>query len=387
MRVVLSAGRFFRKISLPFLVACASSAFLLATPASAHAAISFVGSAINSSSPNTATTVTLPGGMSVNDLIIVAAAVGDTANNGMAAPTTGGYTRIGTATIYSNKTNDVNLDIYYKFHNGSDTTVAFGAVGGTNASNVAVVMVFRGVNTSSPFDTSVSTASGISSSNANPPSHDWSGTSGVWTVAIGATGHTGGATATFTAPTGYTTNFAFRAHNDTIDALVGMGYNSSPSDPEDPGAFTAATIGTAASNAWAAATISLTPAIAPSVTTGVAGPVGASDAIVNGAISSIGSDNASVRGFAYSTDSGLTTGVSTTTDAGSWDTGSFSASLSSLSNDTIYYYRAYATNTGGTGFGTIRSFTTGNTTVTRRMRLFEGFRLRILDGRMILYQK
>lgn len=220
-------------------------------------AISFVNSASNSSSPNTGTAVTLPGSMQANDLIIVAAMVADNINNGLAAPTEGGYTRIGAATIYADSTNDCNLDIYYKFHNGTDTTCSFAAVGGTNAANAAVLMVFRGVKTSSPFDTTVSTTSGTGSSNANPPSHTWSGSSGVWTVAIGCTGHTGGGTATYTAPTGYTTNFVQRAHDDTFDALIGMGYKTSPSSPEDPGAFTAATIGTAANNAWAAATISL----------------------------------------------------------------------------------------------------------------------------------
>ncbi|GEM_PF-3193691 len=250
----------FRKLLLIGLLFFSSlGGIFLFSMGEAQAAISFVGSAINSASPNADTIVTLPGGMSADDLIIVAAAVGDTVTNGLAAPTEGGYTRIGSATIYSNDVNDVNLDMYYKFHNGSDTTVTFTAVGGSNASDVAVVMVFRGVDTSSPFDTTVSTSSAINTSNANPPSHNWSGAAGVWAVAVGATGHTGGTTATYTGPTGYTTNFAYRAHNDTIDGLVGVGYKSSPSDPEDPGVFTAATIGTAADNAWAAATISLKP--------------------------------------------------------------------------------------------------------------------------------
>ncbi len=232
----------------------------------AQAAVSFVGSAINSSSPNTGTTVTLPAGIITDDLIIVVAAVGDTVSNGMAAPTEGGYTRIGSATIYSNDVNDVNLDMYYKFHNGLDPTASFAAVGGANASNAAIVMVFRGVDPSSPFDTTVSPTSGIDTSNADPPSHDWSGTAGVWTVAVGATGYNGTGTGTFTAPTGYTTDFAQRTHNDTIDVLVGVGYKSSPSDPENPGAFTAATVGTAADNAWAAATISLKPAVPADLT-------------------------------------------------------------------------------------------------------------------------
>jgi len=268
----------------------------------ARAAVSFVGSAVASNSPNTeGPVVSLTGitGLTAGDLIIVAGAVGDTANNGLAAPKTGGYTRIGSATIYSNDSNDVNLDLYYKFHNGTDTEVRFDDVGGTNASNAAVVMVFRGVALAAdggPFDTAVSTASGIDTSNANPPSHDWSGASGVWTVIVGATGHTGTATATYTAPTGYTTNFAYRAHDDTIDALVGMGYNTNPSDPEDPVAFTAANIGTAANNAWAAATMSLKPA--PSITTLSTGTNPGSSTIAPGG------SITSVNGFTLTTNTG-----------------------------------------------------------------------------------
>lgn len=227
-------------------------------------AISFIGSAVNSSSPNTGTSVDVSGiDIQANDLILVAAAVGDTANNGMAAPTEGGYSRVPgvAATQYANDVNDTNLDLYYKVASGSETAVSFAAVGGTNASNAAVVMVFRGVDASTPFDTDATPTTGVSSSNADPPSHDWSGASGGWTVIAASTGHTGGATATFTFPTGYTTNPAQRAHNDTIDVLVGMGYNASPADPENPGALTAANIGTAADNGWAAVTMSLKLAV------------------------------------------------------------------------------------------------------------------------------
>ena len=82
--------------------------FLL--PQIAQAAISFVGSAANSASPTTDTVVTLPGSMAADDLIIVAAAVGDTTSNGLAAPTQGGYARVPgvAATLYSNNVN--NLD-------------------------------------------------------------------------------------------------------------------------------------------------------------------------------------------------------------------------------------------------------------------------------------
>lgn len=231
-------------------------------------AISFVGSAVGSSSPNTGTTVDISGLVGPLDLILVAAAVGDTANNGLAAPTEGGYSRVPgvAATLYSNDVNDTNLDLYYKIADGTETSVSFAAVGGTNASNAAVVMVFRGVDTTTPFDTNANTVTGINTSNANPPSHNWSGAAGVWTVIAASTGHTGGATASFTFPTGYTTNAAQRAHNDTIDVLVGMGYKTSPSNPEDPAAFTASTIGTATDNAWAAVTMSLKEGAPPNQT-------------------------------------------------------------------------------------------------------------------------
>lgn len=229
-------------------------------------AISYVGQAVASSSPTADAVITLPGSMAANDLILIAASVADTANNALAAPTEGGYTNAVGSTLYSNDVNDVNLDVFYKYHNGTDTTATFTDVGGSNASNVAVCMVFRGVALAAdggPFSTTPTTATGIDTSNADPPSIATATDDCV--VIVGATGHTGGATATYTNPTNYTTNAAVRAHNDTIDGLVGMGYRlSGYSNPEDPGVFTAATIGTAADNAWAAITMALK--VAPPVT-------------------------------------------------------------------------------------------------------------------------
>lgn len=223
-------------------------------------AISYVGQAVASSSPTANASLTLPtGSMALGDFILVAASVADTVNNALAAPTEGGYTDLVGSTLYSNDVNDVNLNVFYKFWNGTETTATCTNVGGTNASNVLVCMVFRGVasgGAGGPFATTATTATGINTSNANPPSIATA--TGNCVVIVGATGHTGGATATFTNPANYTTNPAVRAHNDTIDGLVGMGYRlSGYSNPEDPGVFTAATIGTATDNAWAAVTIAL----------------------------------------------------------------------------------------------------------------------------------
>lgn len=329
-------------------------------PNPVQAAISFVNSANNSSSPNTATTVTLPGSMQTGDLIVVATGVGDTANNGMTVSTSG-YTRIPgvAATLYANDTNDTNLDVYYKIHNGTDTTVAFNAIGGTNASNVGLVMVFRGVNTVTPFDTNANTVTGIDTSSANPPSHNWSGASGAWTVIAASTGHTGGATATFTFPANYTTNAVQRAHNDTIDVLAGMGYRSSPADPEDPAAFTAATIGTASANSWAAVTMSLKPATAPTVTTQDASSITATGATFNGNLTNNNGATSTVRGFAWGTSATMNGDTATTTETGTFDTGAFTDSAQTLVCNTTYYYRPYAVNIAGTSTAPIsNSFTT-----------------------------
>jgi len=222
-------------------------------------AISYFGQGVASSSPTADAQITLPGSMVAGDLIVVAAAVADTTNNALGAPTEGGYTDAVGSTLYSDDVNDVNLNVFYKYHNGSDTTITFGDVGGSNASNVAVCMVFRGVASAAqggPFSTAPTTASGNGTSNADPA--QIATAAGDAVVIVGASGHTGGATATYTNPTNYTTNPAVRAHNDTIDGLVGMGYRlSGYSNPENPGAFTAATIGTAADNAWAAITMAL----------------------------------------------------------------------------------------------------------------------------------
>lgn len=253
-------------------------------------AISYVAQAVTSSSPNAGMTLTLPtGSMTTGDLILIAAAVGDTVNNALAAPTEGGYTDVVGSTLYANDVNDINLNVFYKYWNGTDTTATFAAVGGTNASNVAVCMVFRGMATAAqggPFNATSTTATGINSSNADPPSIATATDDAV--VIVGATGHTGGATATYTNPTNYTTNAAMRAHNDTIDCLVGMGYRlSGYSNPEDPGVFTAATIGTAADNAWAAVTMALkvfSDAVAPTLSSpssGTPSPYGCTGASVS----------------------------------------------------------------------------------------------------------
>lgn len=195
------------------------------------------------------------------DLILVAFAIGDNDLADQDISLTG-YTEVSDLAALGD-TNDTQLWVGYKYSPGGETAVGpFTALGGTNASNAAVVMVFRGVASlaqGGPFDTAASTNTGQDSSTPDPPSHNWSGVTGVWTVVAGATGHTGGATGALAGPANYTTNYVSRNHDDTVDVLVGMGYRGSPADPEDPGTFTPSNIGTAANNSWCAVTMSLKP--------------------------------------------------------------------------------------------------------------------------------
>lgn len=77
-------------------------------------------------------------------------------------------------------------------------------------------------------------------------------------------------------------------------------------------------------------------------------------------ISALGCSSVSAYGIEYSTTSGFATStfVPTTGFSGSAG-GTFNTAITGLNNSTLYYYRAYATNNGGTTvFGTAGTFTT-----------------------------
>ena len=119
----------------------------------------------------------------------------------------------------------------------------------------------------------------------------------------------------------------------------------------------------------------------PTVTTSFATP-GFNTATLHGVMTSAGS--ADQHGFAHSTDSALSTGVSTSTLGTLDGNHAFSNQITGLSPGVTYFYRAYATNGSLTGVGEIKSFTTGNSTAVRNMRLFG--KLRVISGKAILYQ-
>jgi uncharacterized protein (TIGR02145 family) len=94
--------------------------------------------------------------------------------------------------------------------------------------------------------------------------------------------------------------------------------------------------------------------VAPSVTTSATTNITSTSATGNGNITDVGGES-STRYIQWGTTSGSYT---SSCSAGSGGSGAFSCSMTSLSPNTIYYVRAYATNSAGTGYGLETSFTT-----------------------------
>ncbi|GAM10888.1 bacillopeptidase F precursor [Geobacter sp. OR-1] len=111
------------------------------------------------------------------------------------------------------------------------------------------------------------------------------------------------------------------------------------------------------------ATASGTPVAAPTVTTQAASSISATAATGNGNITATNGANATTRGaiyWAYSNTDKIIgdAGVTNISENGSFGTGAFNASLTSLSVNTQYNARAYATSANGTGYGARVAFWT-----------------------------
>jgi hypothetical protein len=95
----------------------------------------------------------------------------------------------------------------------------------------------------------------------------------------------------------------------------------------------------------------------PTVTTGAASSILYTTATGSGNITATGGENSTIRGFEWDIDSGAPY-ANDVHEHGNFGTGAFSLSMTGLSANTTYYYRAYATNPAGTGYGAESSFTT-----------------------------
>ena len=97
----------------------------------------------------------------------------------------------------------------------------------------------------------------------------------------------------------------------------------------------------------------------PTITTSTMSNLGTTTATSGGNVSADGGATVTVRGVVWSTNPTPVISLSTKTSNGT-GTGTFSSSLTSLSPNTTYYVRAYATNSAGTAYGNEVSFKTNN---------------------------
>ena len=97
--------------------------------------------------------------------------------------------------------------------------------------------------------------------------------------------------------------------------------------------------------------------VAPSVTTGAMGAITTTTATCSdNNVTADGGAAVTARGVCWSTSENPTTSNSKTTDGAG--TGAFTSNLTSLTPNTTYYVRAYATNAKGTSYGEQKTFTT-----------------------------
>jgi hypothetical protein len=100
----------------------------------------------------------------------------------------------------------------------------------------------------------------------------------------------------------------------------------------------------------------VTLAVRPTVTTATISSVTRTTAVSGGNVTANGGAPVTARGVCWSTSSGpVATGLHTSDDTGN---GSFTSNITGLNPNTLYYVRAYATNSMGTSYGNELSFTT-----------------------------
>lgn len=103
-------------------------------------------------------------------------------------------------------------------------------------------------------------------------------------------------------------------------------------------------------------TFTTTAVSVPVLTTTAVTSVGTTTAISGGNITSSGGGTITARGVCWGTNSNPTISGSHTSDG--TGTGSFTSNLTGLTPGTVYYVRAYATNSAGTGYGNELRFST-----------------------------
>lgn len=212
-------------------------------------AISYVDSATNSAGDGADLTITLPTSLE-DDIVIIALSVGYTADVAIGI-TTSGYTKL--TELYADDTIDINLAVAWKRMGATpDTSVVCTNDGGVATALAGIAYVIRGVDTTTAFDVTTTTDTGIDSGIPDPPSITPT-TAGSFIVIVGASTVND---VTITVPTGYTNHVAVSG-DDQYDSRLAMASKAWTSGAEDPPPWT--NWGTSTAHSWAAVTMALRP--------------------------------------------------------------------------------------------------------------------------------
>lgn len=194
-------------------------------------------------------------GLQEGDIVFISSAVAADRDRAMSVKTGTGWTAI--AELYANDSYDANLEGYWKIMGATpDTSVTLTGGGLSYISGVAIARAFRGVDTASPiYDTA--TATGTNTGYSEPGGVD-TVTGGAVVVMLGIGARVNWSNS-IVPPANYETGFLFANADDNVDTWGALGYNLSPSNPENPDTFPL-NLSAETTDSWTAITVSLSPA-------------------------------------------------------------------------------------------------------------------------------
>lgn len=196
-------------------------------------------------------------GVRAGDLVLCCFGQSSTADRALTITDgTNDYTLVGSELYADDTSADTNLRVAYKFMGDAPDTTLTVTAGATGDGTIAGIMVFSGVDPATPIDMTPTTATGINTVLANPPSIT-PVTRGSWIVGIGCGAWAASGAGLFSSSD--LTDFFSNDANSTRDCTMGIGLKKDwASGSFDPAAYTfSGTDGTAYS--WAAMSVALRP--------------------------------------------------------------------------------------------------------------------------------
>lgn len=194
------------------------------------------------------------------DIVVAAYATSSTANRALTiSDGTTNYTLAGSE-LYANDIHDANLRVAYKVLSGADANAVFGPTGNTNEAGAGAVHVWRGIDSTTPLDVTVVTATGIDTGRPNAGTITPATAGAIVLVACAGAANIGAA---FTQPGSELSNFRSVNSSGLHSAMIGIGSYAWSSGAFDPVAWTGGSA--TASDSWAAITLALRPYIVPTL--------------------------------------------------------------------------------------------------------------------------